>query len=187
MFSESPCEGVSLEYVVQGSTASDTIQNLYSLFCGCKFIKRSFSINLLENNNQIFEEQDFNIFYHLQEISNSFYLNNVNMNGGRFILPNLKIIRAEDYFFHIRGYSMAMLINNVNASELILPRLTEISFGGVDIHANSWQLINLRRVLWSDIIDLAQFVAWINHQVEKPEGRYYVMPPLKDTTFVIAF
>ena len=157
--------------MVQGSTAADTLHSLHSLFCGCKFIKTSFSFSLLKNNSQIFKEKDFNIFYHLREIGNSFYLNNVNMNGDRIIFPNLRIIHGK-YIFLVDDYKVAILVKEVNASELILPRLTEISRGGVDIHRKSWQLTNLRRVLWNDIVDQTQFVVWtMNHQHEMQSSK----------------
>ena len=146
----------------QGNTAADTVDNLRSLFCGCKFITRGVSINLLDGNSQIFREEDFNVFYHLQEISNYLYLNNVNVNGGRIIFPNLRIIRGKRVVVLNKRYLLAVWARNVNASELVLPRLTEISRGGVTIVRSPMLLSQLRGVLWSDIIDQTEFAVRFN-------------------------
>ena len=174
MFSESPCEGETWRYVVQEHGAADTLHNLHRLYCGCKFITRSLSINLLDNNKQIFREEEFNnIFYYLQEINNVFYIKNVNMNGGRIIFPNLRIIRGNSNININGNIKLAMRVINVNASKLILPRLTEISNGGVHIHGTFWQLTNVRRVLWSDIIDETMFEVSIDYHNVKQGGKYY--------------
>ena len=172
-FSESPCSGVAYNDHIQGNTAADTVENLRSLFCGCKFITRGVSINLLDGNSQIFGEEDFNVFFHLQEIRNVLYLNNVNVNGGRIIFPNLRIIRGES-FFRLNGEVIALRVNNVNASELIMPRLTEITTGGVAIINNPQQaLLNVRQVLWSDIVDRTRFVVLWSTAKVRPNGESF--------------
>ena len=92
------------------------------------------------------------------------------MNGGRIIFPNLRIIRGEKYF-NLSGDLITFRVNNVNASELVLPRLTEITFGGVVIIDNPRQaLLNLRQILWSDIVDINRFVVWMSTAKMRPNG-----------------
>ena len=160
----------------QGSTAADTLLNLHRLYCGCKFITRSVSINFTYGTNQIFREEDFNFFYHLQEIRNVLFLKNVNtVPGSRIILPNLRIIRGEAAIYLNNGDRMAVIIHNVNALQLILPRLTEISQGGVFIYRSPQLQSNLMGVLWSDIIDYKKYSVNINNANGKQKGALFIM------------
>ena len=159
VLSESPCVGaVDVRHNYQRETTGDTLRNLYNLFCGCQFITRSVVISFTHGNNQILREKDFDIFYHIREIRNSLFLKNVyTVPGSRIILPNLRIIRGENTFSLNNRDPIAVRIQNVNASELIMPRLTEISIGGIHITESSQLLSNLRGVLLNDIIDQTKF------------------------------
>ena len=66
----------------------------------------------------------------------------------------------------------------MNASELILPKLAEISRGGVQITSSPQHaLLNLWQVLWSDIIDVTRWDFWGDNieNTTKPEGRCHYM------------
>ena len=109
------------------------------------------------------------MFYHLQEIREVLYLRSVNVNGGRIIFPNLRIIRGKRYY-NLSGYVITLRTYNVNASELVLPRLTEITNGGAIIDAPQQALLNLRQVLWSDIVDRTRFKVLANTAKVRPNG-----------------
>jgi len=134
-----------------------------SIYCGCKFITRGLVINLANNNNLIFREEDFNFLYYLQEINYYLFLNNLNVYGSRIIFPNLRIIRGKAAFYLNHKHRITLRASNVNASELLFPRLTEITRGGVHIYGNPQLIPNLRGVLWNDIINQTQFVVVINN------------------------
>lgn len=67
----------------------------------------------------------------------------------RIILPNLRIIRGRELVLE-----SGLFIVSVNATEIILPKLTEISEGGITIIATPENpLCNLALVNWADIVD----------------------------------
>ena len=95
------------------------------------------------------------------------------INGSRVIFPNLRIIRGRSGFRLNNRHQIVLRIHNVNASEIILPRLTEISRGGIHITGSSQLLSHLRGVLWSDIIDQTQFIVLLNNIFNgQPKGGF---------------
>lgn len=106
-------------------------------------------INLNMMSDAVLNEDDFNFFYHLEEISGALFLQEFPQTI-RIILPNLRIIRGEE----LMGGLYAMVLEDVNINEFILPRLTEISRGSVKVsQPTGRRWCNLTRVNWDDIID----------------------------------
>ena len=90
---------------------------------------------------------DFNMFYHLEQVSGTIYFLGI-PDTSDIILPNLKIIRAEE----LVGNRFSLLVRLSNIKRFILPRLTEISRGDV-LFENTIELCNYLTVNWRDIID----------------------------------
>ena len=101
-------------------------------------------------HNRTLDENDFNFFYHLEQISGSLLLESF-PETSHIILPNLRIIRGVE----LEGDRHAVVLINVSISgDIIFPKLTEISRGNVYINqpANrriyNWGVVN-----WPDILD----------------------------------
>ena len=63
-------------------------------------------------------------------------------------MPNLRLVRGED----LLGNRYALAVQNSTISELILPRLTQITVGDV-LFENSGELCNYKTINWNDILD----------------------------------
>ena len=87
------------------------------------------------------------MFYHLEQVSGTIYFLGI-PDTSDMILPNLKIIRAEE----LEGKRFSLLVRLSNIKRFILPRLTEISRGDV-LFENTGELCNYLTVNWRDIID----------------------------------
>ena len=102
------------------------------------------------------DEDDFNMFYHLEQIDEALLLNSISARGNRIIFPNLRIIRGRQL---ANGRAISLL--NVSVAEFILPKLTEVSLGDVrigGIQGDDERLCNVLRVNWPDILDGGTFM-----------------------------
>ena len=153
--SDFPCEGYNINTFATGSTIEEILDGLQSRFCGCTYVSGSVRINMESFTiTRQLSEDDFNMFYHLEQISDVLTIYDVSAVGNRIIFPNLRIIRGKQL---VAGHSM--ILRNLNVSEIILPRLTEISRGNVLTESNSgFRLCNLKRLLWTDILDDGTFI-----------------------------
>ena len=133
----------------QGSTVPEILLNLRSRFCGCTHISGSVLINMASTPSigRQLNATDFNFLYHVEQVSGSISLQSI-PGTIRIILPNLRLIRGEE----LRGNRYALVVQNSTLGELILPRLTQISRGGV-LFENSGGLCNHNTVNWPDILD----------------------------------
>lgn len=128
----------------------EILEALETRLCGCVHVDGNIDINMEGlTSNRILNETDFNFFYHLEQISGALFLNEI-PETTRIILPNLRIIRGQQL---LEG-SYAMIMRNVNAYQVVLPKLTEISQGSVLVEQpEDNPICNWASVNWLDIID----------------------------------
>ncbi len=157
------CEGHDDDEFAEGSTIEEILNSLHAEFCGCTTVSGNIHIDMRglsglsspspspspSPTNLSLSEDNFNSLYHLEQISGTFSLRDIPRIADRIILPNLRLIRGYEL---LSGY--AMVVQNIDVNELILPKLTEISQGSVLVDQPSdKRLCNLARVDWFDIID----------------------------------
>ena len=156
------CEGHDDDEYVEGTTIQEIFINLYIQFCGCKIVSGNIQIDMTglsnssipgPNSNRTslnLSENAFNSLYHLEQVYGAILLRNIPRIANRIILPNLRLIRGRELIF---GY-YALVLENVDVGEFILPNLTEISQGSVLVNQpRSTRLCNIFRVNWPDILD----------------------------------
>ena len=131
-----------------GVTIFDILQDAYTQFCGCRYIRGNVDIRSFSNKSVTLTEDDFSFLYYIKEISGYLTLQIVSY-VPRLSLPNLRLIRGSDSLLF--GNAL-VLYGNI---ELIhLPLLTEITTGNVLISglaSNPNSLCNTRSVSWTDI------------------------------------
>jgi hypothetical protein len=140
------CLGHSKTTFARGNTVETVLESLRDQFCGCTHVHGNIRVNMngLSTSRNLTED-DFSIFYHLEQISGHLFLHKI-PDTIRIILPNLRIIRGLE-----TESNFALVLLEVNSTAVIFPKLTEISRGGVMISDNP--LCNMALVLWGDIID----------------------------------
>ena len=149
-FSGITCIGHDIGTFKQGDTIPEILQNLHNRFCGCTHITGSILINLEGPAHEIernLTEDDFNFLYHVEQISNALRFTSFPQTS-RIILPNLRIIRGEDLI----ADRFALVVQDTNISDLILPKLTQITKGNARFE-NTGTLCNHRTINWLDILD----------------------------------
>ena len=147
---ETPCEGYTINERVQGDDTDEMLRNLRDRFCGCQYVTGFISFSFREEN-RVLTVDDFNMFYYLKEIYDALIIRDVR--ASRIIFPNLRIIRGRE-LLSLGNREAALRLDSLNVSEFILPKLTEITRGGMYIMRGSGScLLNVLRVQWNDIID----------------------------------
>ena len=126
------------------------LRNLRDRFCGCQCVTSSISFSFREEN-RVLTVDDFNMFYYLKVIYGALIIRDVR--ASRIIFPNLRIIRGHE-LLPLGNRGAALRLDSLNVSEFILPKLTEITRGGVYItRGGGLCLLNVLRVQWNDIIE----------------------------------
>ncbi len=87
------------------------------------------------------------MFYHLEQVSGAVRFLGI-LDTSDIILPNLRIIRAEE----LVAAQFSLIVEDSIIGRLILPKLTQITRGTV-IFQNTGGLCNYLTVRWTDIID----------------------------------
>ena len=78
-----------------GVTIFDILQDAYTQFCGCRYIRGNVDIQSLNDENVTLTEDDFSFLYYIKEISGYLTLQIVSY-VPRLSLPNLRLIRGSD-------------------------------------------------------------------------------------------
>ncbi len=126
----------------------EVLEGLRERFCGCIHIRGSVLISMRNfNATRQLNSDDFNMFYHLEQVSGVVRFVGI-PDTSDIILPNLRIIRAEEL---VVG-QFSLLVEDSIIGRLILPKLTQITKGSV-IFQNTGSLCNYLTVRWTDIID----------------------------------
>ena len=134
-------------------TTDEILSSLRSQFCGCTSIAGNIRINLNNAAPRELNETDFDFFFYLEQISGHILLVNFPATS-RIILPNLRLIRGQELVGQ-GGDLFALALRNVNVSEFIMPKLTEITRGNVQLfqEAGYRRLCSFTRVNWLDFMD----------------------------------
>ena len=120
------------------------LENLHDHLCGCVYVTGSISIQVSTgwpDATDPLVESNFTFLYHIREIRDYLFLNNVPQ-VDRVSLPNLRIIRGEGLF---SGFSLFMSGSSI--ASLYMPQLTEITKGNSLVDGTS----SLCNVDWDDI------------------------------------
>ncbi len=148
LYTDEPCVGNSIGSFEQGSSVDEVLENLYDRFCGCIYVRGSILINMQNRNvSRQLEANDFNMFYHLREVSGVVRFMGI-PNITEIFIPDLRIIRAEV----LVASQYSLLIEDSIIGRLVLPKLTQISRGNV-LFLNTGRLCNYLTVQWTNIID----------------------------------
>ena len=144
--SDVPCLGHESQF--ENGEGQEVLDNLRRRFCGCVYLTGNIRINMQNHNfARQLTADDFNMFYHLQQVTGTVYFFGVS-NTSEIILPNLRIIRAEE----LEGNRFSLLVRFSTIGRLVLPKLTQISRGDV-LFENTSTLCNYLTVNWNDIVD----------------------------------
>ena len=132
-----------------GESVEDILSGLRTQFCGCTHVYGNIRISMTGLNGNL-TENDFNFFYHLEQISGALVLNGI-PETTLIILPNLRIIRGQELF---GDFDSSVILRNINSSAIIFPKLTEISRGGIFVDQPvDYPLCSLALINWRDILD----------------------------------
>jgi hypothetical protein len=133
-----------------GFSILDILANINSQFCGCTHVYGSIHINMEGHSiSRTLDTNDFNMFYYLEHITGGFSLVGI-PETTQIIFPNLRVIQGNELIE--RDYAVVM--RDVNAGQIVLPNLTEISQGSVLVeHSSNRPLCNWVSVNWPEIID----------------------------------
>lgn len=130
-------------------------------------------------------ESDFSFFYHLEQISGKLLLNEIPATT-RIVLPNLRIIRGEEILGAARDNNTLAIIN-VNAREIILPKLTEITRGDVlIIQPLDNPICNWARVNWGDILDNGNIINSFQECVFESKYHSYINNVVTDAELMLS-
>ncbi len=141
------CIGHQIGFFEQGTSVDEVLENLRERFCGCIHISGSVLISMRNfNASRQLNSDDFNMFYHLEQVSGAVRFLGI-PDTSDIILPNLRIIRAEELVAQF-----SLIVEDSIIGRLILPKLTQITRGTV-IFQNTGGLCNYLTVRWTDIID----------------------------------
>ena len=132
-----------------GESVEDILMGLRTQFCGCTHVYGNIRISMTGLNGNL-TENDFNFFYHLEQISGALVLNGI-PETTLIILPNLRIIRGQELF---GDFDSSVILRNINSGAIIFPKLTEISRGGIFVDQPvDYPLCSLALINWRDILD----------------------------------
>ena len=147
------CIGHPSNVFAPGSSIAKVLAGLRDQFCGCTHVEGNIKINLNgSTTGQPLTADDFNMFYYLQEISGYLQFQDIE-EIDEIIIPDLRIIRGES----LLGDDHALVVKSSGIHHLILPRLTEISQGGV-LFRDLPNICSYRNVNWNDILDNGMLV-----------------------------
>ena len=151
------CAGHRDNVAAAGETVEEILQNLNDQFCGCTHVSGRIRIDMVDLTPNVsipFTEDSFNFFYHLEQIYGTLFLGNIPTITS-ILFPNLRIIRGEEL---LGSSTFSVSLTNVNAGEVLFPKLTEISRGDVQVTGNP--LCNMAVINWPDIIDNGEITAF---------------------------
>ena len=169
------CSGHADTGFQEEDTTDEILSSLRSLFCGCTSIAGNIRINLNNAASRELNETDFDLFYYLEQISGHILFVNFPATS-RIILPNLRLIQGQELVGQ-GGDLFALALRNVNISEFIVPKLTEITRGSVQLFQDNGyrRVCSFARVKWLDIIDDPSAAPVSDNGCTAPtlEGMYY--------------
>ena len=131
----------------------EILTNLHNQFCGCTHITGSIEICMSGHEDYTnLTEDSFNFLYHVEEISGVLRFQDI-PTVERIVLPNLRIIRGEELIPTEEGRGLALVLLNTRIGAIVLPKLTEVTRGDVQLQNTTSSMCNYKTVNWDDITD----------------------------------
>ena len=131
----------------------EILTNLHNQFCGCTHVKGSIQICMIGLDDYTnLTEDSFNFLYHVEEISGVLWFQNI-PTVERIVFPNLRIIRGEELISTAEGRGLALVLLNTRIGAIVLPKLTEVTRGDVQLQNTTSSMCNYKTVNWDDITD----------------------------------
>ena len=134
-----------------GESVATLLEDLHSDFCGCRAIDGNIRIVVSRNtfpdfNSVSLTEANFTFFNEITEVSGYILLQNI-PTLSLLTFPRLRLIRGTNTIS-----SQALVIVSSNIARLFMPRLTEITNGGVTFDNSVAPLCSAASINWDDII-----------------------------------
>ena len=158
-FTDSPCTGIT----ASGSSVAEMLTILHDHLCGCVYVEGNIHIPVVTSFpdfNEPLTESNFSFFYHIKEISEYLYLQNI-PSMEQLSFPNLRIIRGESPLY-LDKFALASF--NCRITTLYMPQLTEITRGNIFFRGGTMfpSICNVRAVNWTDILSMNSSTLTIN-------------------------
>ena len=136
-----------------GISVATLLEDLHNDFCGCRAIDGNIRILMSTSfpdfNSVSLTEANFTFFNEITEVSGYIFLQNI-PTLSLLTFPRLRLIRGTETFSHPSG-PLALVIADSNIARLFMPRLTEITNGGVIFANPAAPLCSAAFINWSDI------------------------------------
>ena len=134
-----------------GDTVAAQLEELHNHFCGCRAIDGNIRLIIPPGSNNVtLTEANFTFFNEITEVSGYIFLQGI-PSLSLLTFPRLRLIRGRDTLNGPNG-PVSLLIGFSNISRLFMPRLTEITNGGVFFRNPVAPLCSAAFVNWTDII-----------------------------------
>ena len=133
-----------------GESVATLLEDLHNDFCGCRAIDGNIRIvvstSFPDLNSVSLTEANFTFFSEITEVSGYILLQNI-PTLSLLTFPRLRLIRGTETIS-----SQALVIVSSNIARLFMPRLTEITNGGVTFNNPAAPLCSAASINWDDII-----------------------------------
>ena len=147
------CLGHMGNEVAAGSSVAEQLEDLHNDFCGCRAIdgniRVAMSTSFPDYNSVTLTEANFTFFNEITEVSGFILFLGI-PSLSMLTFPRLRLIRGRNMINGPNG-PLSLTILNSNIARLFMPRLTEITNGGVAFN-NPARLCSAVFVNWNDII-----------------------------------
>ena len=135
-----------------GLSVAAQLEDLHNDFCGCRAIDGNIDVfmstSFPDYNTVTLTEANFTFFNEITEVSGYILLQGI-PTLSLLTFPRLRLIRGRNL---IAGTNVTLAIGNSNIARLFMPRLTEITNGGVVFNTPAAPLCSVSSVNWDDII-----------------------------------
>ena len=132
-----------------GPSVAAQLRDLHNDFCGCRAVDGNIRVLMITSfpdyNNVSLTEANFTFFNEITEVSGYIFLQGI-PSLSLLTFPRLRLIRGRNLF---SGFALA--IGNSNISRLFMPRLTEVTNGGVIFNNPAARLCSVSSINWDDI------------------------------------
>ena len=125
-----------------GGSVAAILEDLHNDFCGCRTIYGNIRVIIStispDFNSVSLTEANFTFFSEITEVSGNIFLQNI-PSLTLLTFPHLRLIRGRNL---VSGLALVIVFSNI--SRLFMPKLTEITNGGVTFSGNAaplWELI----------------------------------------------
>ena len=142
--------------VAQGSSVAAQLEDLHNDFCGCRAIDGNIRVvmsatSLPDYNTVTLTEANFTFFNEITEVSGYIFLQGI-PSLSLLTFPRLRLIRGRNTVNGGQNGPLSLMIVSSNIARLFMPRLSEITNGGVFFSNPAAPLCSAASINWNDII-----------------------------------